>query len=335
MSKIVMGLGTSHSPMLLADEHELDRLIERDSADMLPFRNEKGERITYADVLAKADPAIAKKVTPELLRARAAECAAARVKLQNELKNGKLDALIIIGDDQDEMLHADNRPSLAIYYGDTALNANPPAMPGMQPWLVTLRSKFYSVPSKTYPNAKDLAFHVISHMIENDFDVGGIAKYPHGAGEGHAFAYVHSRLMNEMDKPIPVVPVLLNTFYKPNQVTPRRAYQIGQALRAAVEAFPGDLRVGIIASGGLSHFMVDEAFDAQIIDAIKAKDKERLLSLPRDNYIDGTSEVLNWICVAGAMEKDGDIEWLDYVPGYRSPAGTGVGLAFAKWTTNV
>ncbi|WP_372604189.1 hypothetical protein [Actibacterium sp.] len=329
MSKIVLGLATSHSPMLLAKDEELPRLVERDQADMLPFRDSEGNRISYAQVLANADPAIADKATPEKMLERAAQCRAATARLKQDIEAANLDALIIIGDDQNEMFKASNRPSLAIYHGEKAMNAFPPDMTGMMDWLVELRSRFYSNPSKEYPNAKDLAEHIITHMVENDFDVGAVNEYPHGAGEGHAFAYVHSYLMNDA-KPVPVVPVLLNTFYKPNQVTPRRALQIGKAIRAAVEDMPGDLRVGIIASGGLSHFMVDEAFDSKIVKALKEKNETDLLSLHRKNYIDGTSETLNWICVHGAV-GDLPVDWLEYVPGYRSPAGTGVGLAFAAW----
>jgi hypothetical protein len=46
----------------------------------------------------------------------------------------------------------------------------------------------------------------------------------------------------------------------------------------------------------------------------------------------GSSEIRNWL-VVGEMAKDLDLEWVEYVPGYRSPALTGTGLAFAAWTT--
>lgn len=331
MAKIVLGMGTSHSPMLLATDEELEILVKRDHADMLPFRDENGNRITYAQVLAKADPAIAEKATHERMLERAEQCRVATQRLRDELVHSNLDALVIIGDDQDELLKSENRPSVAIYHGDVCLNALPPGMEGMPEWLVNIRSRFYADPPKEYPNAKGLAEHIISHMIENDFDIGSSDGYPGhgGGGEGHAFAYIHSRIMDQ-DNPIPVVPVLLNTFYAPNKVTPRRAYMVGQGIRAAIEAFPEDMRVGVIASGGLSHFMVDEVLDDQIMKALKSGDRDELLSLPRDNYIDGTSEILNWICVAGALEGH-DVDWIEYVPGYRSPAGTGVGLAFGKW----
>lgn len=331
MAELVVGLATSHSPMLLATDEELLRIADRDKADMLPFRDESGNRITYQQVLDKADPAIAQKATNEKMLERAEECRRATQHVRDDLASAGLDALIIIGDDQDELLKSDNRPSLAIYYGEQSVNALPPDMSGMPEWLVAIRSRFYSSEPKEYPNHRDLAAHIIGHMVEQDFDVGAFDRYPPhgGGGEGHAFAYVHSRIMDG-DHPVPVVPVLLNTFYWPNKVTPRRAYQIGEAIAAAVAAYPKDLRVGIIASGGLSHFMVDEALDHEVIEAFRSGDKDRILGLPRERYIDGTSEILNWICVAGAMQTK-SIEWLDYVPGYRSPAGTGVGLAFGKW----
>lgn len=331
MADLCAGFATSHSPMLLADDDELLRLADRDKADMLPFRDDKGNRITYAQVLAAADPAIAEKASDDNMLKRAEDCRVATAKLRRAVAGAGLDALIIIGDDQNELLKADNRPSLAVYYGEKSINALPPDMSGMPDWLVRIRSRFYSEDPKEYPNARNLAAHIIGHMVENGFDPGAFDQYPKhgGGGEGHAFAYIHSRIMDQ-ENPIPVVPVLLNTFYWPNKVTPRRAYQIGEAIAKAVADYPEDIRVGIIASGGLSHFMVDEDLDAQVIAAFRSGDRDRIMDLPRERYIDGTSEILNWICVAGAMQGR-DIDWLDYVPGYRSPAGTGVGLAFAQW----
>ena len=46
----------------------------------------------------------------------------------------------------------------------------------------------------------------------------------------------------------------------------------------------------------------------------------------------GSSEIRNWV-VVGEMARDLDLEWVEYQPGYRSPALTGTGLAFAAWKT--
>ena len=151
---------------------------------------------------------------------------------------------------------------------------------------------------------------------------------PEGEGEGHAFGFVHRRLMN--DVAVPVVPVFLNTYYPPNQPSPRRCYRLGQAIREAVEGYPEELRVGVVASGGLSHFIVDEALDGGFIRALREKDASALQALPREQLNSGSSEIRNWICVAGALEHL-DLRWVHYFPGYRTPAGTGTGLCFACW----
>jgi 3-O-methylgallate 3,4-dioxygenase len=131
-------------------------------------------------------------------------------------------------------------------------------------------------------------------------------------------------------KPIPIVPVFLNTYFPPNQPSPRRCYKLGQAVRKSVEAFPGDARVGVLASGGLSHFLVDEELDRAILKALADKDRAFLQTLPRHKLHAGSSEILNWVAVAGAAEGI-DLDWFEYVPGYRTPAGTGTGMSFATW----
>jgi 3-O-methylgallate 3,4-dioxygenase len=131
--------------------------------------------------------------------------------------------------------------------------------------------------------------------------------------------------------PIPVVPVFLNTYYPPNQPSPRRCYRLGQVVREAVESYPEPLRIGVVASGGLSHFTVDEALDGEVIRALRDKDARALEELPRDKLNSGSSEIRNWICAAGALEHL-NLRWVRYFPGYRTPAGTGTGLCFASWS---
>ena len=130
---------------------------------------------------------------------------------------------------------------------------------------------------------------------------------------------------------VPIVPICINTYYPPNQPAPRRCYKLGQAIRAAVESYPEDKRVGIIGSGGLSHFVVDEALDRGFIDMLKRNDAAGIQALPREKLNSGSSEIRNWISLAGAVEHLA-LEWSLYEPGYRTPAGTGTGLGFAFWS---
>jgi 3-O-methylgallate 3,4-dioxygenase len=271
-------------------------------------------------------------VAPEHLVARQNIARAAMRRLRQGLATASLDALIVLGDDQNESYREDCRPAFAIYFGDTIRNGN--AQHGTYShypdWYIQNRKGFFEPEApRDYPVHAGLALHLIETLMDAGFDVASSKCLPEGEGEGHAIAYVHRQVM-EPQSPVPVVPVFLNTYYPPNQPRPKRCYEFGQSLRKAVESFAGDARVGVLASGGLSHFLVDEDFDRAILKACADKDAAFLRSLPRNKLNAGSSEILNWVAVAGAVEHL-DLNWFEYVPGYRTPAGTGTGLSFASW----
>lgn len=92
----------------------------------------------------------------------------------------------------------------------------------------------------------DLARALAQSVVEADVDLAISARMQVDHGQTHAVQYV----LDGMD--VPVVPVVLNMFAPPLP-TLRRCAALGRALRAAVEALPGDRRVAVVASGGLSH----------------------------------------------------------------------------------
>jgi 3-O-methylgallate 3,4-dioxygenase len=173
-----------------------------------------------------------------------------------------------------------------------------------------------------------LGVHVIAGLMERNFDITAVKALVGEQFEGHAYSFIHRRYMG--DRPTPMVPVFLNTYYPPNQPSPQRCFDLGLAIRDLVANFPEDLRVGILASGGLSHFMINEELDRKVVDAIKRKDHDTLTALQAKFLHSGSSEIRNWICVAAAA-KDLKLDWISYVPAYRSRAMTGVGLCFAHW----
>jgi hypothetical protein len=331
MAKIVLGAGSSHTPMLLASDETLPRFLETDQK--IKHRDKEGQPATYAELLEKADPKMAAMVAPAELVARQNRVRAASAHLSQVLNSAGLDALIVMSDDQDEAYLEDNRPTFAIYYGETILNSNEQHEQYRQrfpEWYVKNRQAFFEdAKPREYPVDSKLALHLIGSLMDNGFDPAASKRMRKGEGEGHGMAYVHRRLM-DAEHPIPIVPVFLNTYFPPNQPRPRRCYQLGQAIRKAVETYSGDARVGIIASGGLSHFLVDEEFDRAILKACADKDAAFLQNLPRNKLHSGSSEILNWVGIAGACEHL-DLNWFEYVPGYRTPAGTGTGLSFASW----
>jgi hypothetical protein len=330
MAKMVFAAGTSHTPMLLAADETLPRFVETDQK--MRHRDKEGRPVTYGDLLERADPRLAHLVAPENLIARQNVARAAARRLRDAVSAAALDALIVFGDDQNESYLEDCRPIFAIYCGDTIRNGNAQhsTYSGLPDWYIRNRAAFFEpVAPRDYPVDAALALHLIETLSEAEFDLAASKALRAGEGEGHAMAYVHRHVM-DATAPIPIVPVFLNTYFPPNQPSPRRCYKLGQAVRRAIEAYPADVRVGVLASGGLSHFLVDEELDRAILKALADKDPAFLQTLPRSKLQAGSSEILNWIAVAGVAEGI-DLGWFEYVPGYRTPAGTGTGMSFATW----
>ncbi len=326
MADIVLGIGTSHSPLLNSPAEDYPKHAEIDASGR-KLIDKNGKPCTYGDLLAAADPAIERQIEPKVLEERSARCNANIEHLAKQLEAAKLDALIIVGDDQHEQFFDDNMPAMLIYWGDTIEN-NPLRMAEDAPlfWRKA-RSQFHETEKpRQYPVASKFALHLIESLIDQQFDISHSKRLSKEHGEGHAFGFVHRRMMT--GHVTPIVPLALNTYFPPNQPRPRRCYELGQALRKAVQSAKGVERVGILASGGLSHFTVDEELDHRVLDAFKNNDGESLCSIPVEKLNSGNSEIRNWITVAGAC---GHLKsaWQEYVPCYRSAAGTGCGMGFA------
>jgi len=234
--------------------------------------------------------------------------------------------VVVFGDDQQEQFHDDNMPMFAIYHGKSL-----PVVKdhGLRPsgWKDAERTGWAETQPE-YDTASDLANHLIRALTDAEFDITRCNKLRAEIGVGHAFSFVYRRVLP--GGKIPMVPIMVNTYYPPNQPTPRRCYALGQAVRKAIEAWNSDKRVALLASGGLSHVVIDEEIDAMVIDGLKNKKPEVLFQLPRERLWGGTSEILNWVALAGAME-DRELKYLEYVTTYRSPAATGCGMGFAYW----
>ena len=184
-----------------------------------------------------------------------------------------------------------------------------------------------------HPGDAEAGRRIVAELTARGFDVAAGNKVrDHGPhqGFGHAVAFVLVRLLKSAG--IPCVPVLLNTYYPPNQPSPRRCVDLGTALAGAVRALPGGRRAVVIASGGLSHFVVDTELDALLLEGMRSGDLDALAALPASRMNSGTSEGRNWLVAAGAGGAERlKHQWSEYVPAYRSPAGTGTGLAFGLW----
>ena len=331
MAQLVAAFGSSHSIMLVSRREDWQhgfRVIDTKNAH---YHDRNGDKTDYEALLAAAPAGSEAMVTPEKMGERYDAAEAAMDHLGQRIRDARLDVLLIVGDDQTELFRTTNNPAFAIYFGETIRNtAREPAAAG-DSWVKAARMwRHEPEADRDYPVKSDLAEWLIRQLCDRDFDIAAMDGMERGKFEGHAFQFVHRRLLKELE--LPVIPVILNTFDPPNQPTPRRCVALGKALRELVAAWPEDLRVGVIASGGLSHFVVDEELDQKVITAIRNKDSATLAALDPRQLQAGSSEIRNWL-VVGEMASELDMEWIEYVPGYRSPALTGTGLAFAAWKT--
>ena len=320
MARITLGLASPHSPMVSTKAEQWYLHRERDI---------ENAELHFAERAAAAPAWIEAELTPERFREKDQLCQNAIAALADRLEDAAPDVVIVIGDDQKELFQEDCVPAIAIYIGDEAVDlAGPRALehPSIE---VAAWARHGDVPER-YPIDVPLARHLAKALTLDGFDIATLVKQHARRPLGHAFTFVRRRLMDLARPPIPMVPIMLNTFYPPNQPTPARCYALGQALRRAIEAFDVPRKVAIVASGGLSHFVVDEALDHQVLAGLMQGKPELLTSIPLERLESGTSEIRNWIVVAGACEGF-PVEVIDYVAAYRSKALTGCGMGFATW----
>jgi hypothetical protein len=322
MAKIVLGLATSHSPMLSAPVElwaagfGAKDAIDPRLGDFQELRRQNAARVT-------------RELSAEKLQERHRAAQSGIAALAETLTRVSPDAVVIVGDDQYELFREDHVPAVNIHWADVIERAavrleNVPAFRRQSMWA------YYPERPEKYPCAAILARHIIESLIEREFDVSHSRAVPSDREIGHAFTFVVRRLMT--NRVIPQVPVMLNTYYPPTQPTLQRCYALGRALRQAIESWDQDKTVAIIASGGLSHFVVDEELDRGMLAAMEKKDAAGICRWPESKFQLGSSEIKTWVVLAGAMEQCSlQMRVRDYLPCYRSDGGTGVGAGFAEW----
>jgi Catalytic LigB subunit of aromatic ring-opening dioxygenase len=326
VARITHGFACSRSPMTSVRPEHWQHFAPRDQAsNRLVDRH--GQRVTYDQLLSTADPAIAGEMNLDGFRRIYDAGQRALDKLKTDLAAARPDVILFMGDDEDEIIHENNRPAILLYTGETC-----PIVPRAisDPNDVITREGNWSWGSKSgeYPVAADLCHALLRSLINEEFDVAHSSGFKSEKGMAHGFGFLYERLMP--DPVIPIVPLILNVHWPPNQPTPRRFWKLGQAARRAVQQWPSDMRVAVIATGGLSVGRVDEELDRQLLDALRDHDVDSLDSLPHGWRQRSTGEVHAWMAAGGAAEHL-QMDLIGYIPGYRSAAGTGCGLGFAEW----
>lgn len=340
MAKMVQGIGMSHSPMMAADGQFWLEFAKGDHSHKSLF-DESGKHVTYEELRAQRQ-GIHKE---SALQANMIDLHQGMVRSFERLKGDvaavKPDAMVVVSNDHDgEWFDKWNIPSLGIYMDDVIVSSNIEERIRHRGGKAPLKhlpeahdrmAKGMGMDKKNeWPGSESVAVHLIRQLTERGFDVAALRRIPEPTynGHGHGFGMVVEELM-EPDGLIPMVPVYLN-IWPPNVMPLSRCYDFGLAIRSAVECLPGDLRVAVVASGGLSHFVTDRDLDLQVMTALRNRSKDDLLALPPHRLHAGSSEIRNWIVLAAACEHL-QLRWDNYLPVFRTESGTGIGMGFASF----
>jgi 3-O-methylgallate 3,4-dioxygenase len=339
MAKIVYGFGSSHGPLLATPPERWDLRAADDRKNPAhPFR---GRIYSFPELVEarRGEKDFEKESSLEVRRDRYERNNRAMDRLAEKVSEVDPDIIVVVGDDQHEWFHEDIQPSFTVYCGDQVINAaiDPEKLKTKSPGIALAMSASHPPQDHVYPVPVELAHAIIGQAVADEFDVAASMQQPANErgpiGVGHAVGFVYRRIVK--DRPVPVLPILLNTYFPPNRPTAKRCYQFGQSIGRAIAGWNGpnaNKRVAICASGGISHFVVDEDFDTRMLTAMKNRDTRTIFAEPENMFLSGTSETKNWITVAGILsETNLQMNLIDYVPSCRSEAGTGCGMAFATW----
>jgi 3-O-methylgallate 3,4-dioxygenase len=329
MAEVVLGLASSHTPQLSTSADFWAQHAIRDQRNTRLLGSD-GRYHSYDELLATADPALAVELAPPVWRSKFDRSQVAVDLLARRLAAAEPDVVVIIGDDQHELFGAEGVPAIGLFTGEALWDLPPDAehLARIPPDIRAAGWAAHADEPDSYPVAGAFGEHLAGVLTGREFDVTVMSQQPAGRSLGHAFTFVRRRL--RLAATVPIVPVLLNTYFPPNVPAPGRCWRLGEALRAGIESWPGAARVAIVASGGLSHFVVIEDLDRRVLAGLESGDPAVFEQVPAQLLRSGTSEILNWITAGGALGGLA-FDQVDYIPAYRSPAGTGVGMAFATW----
>ena len=329
MADIVLGIGSSHGPLLSTPPEQWDLRAKADRANKSHWF--RGKSYDFDALLAARAPGFAHEIDVEQRRARFLQCRRALDALGRRFDEVAPDAVVILGNDQREFFNPGLTPAITVYRGSQIRNVQ--HLNEDQPGLNIAEPANSPAEGATYPGASELADHILRSLGDEDFDLAQSDDTPSGAPRGgipHAYGFFYHTILQ--DKTPPSVPIILNVHFPHNTPKLHRCLELGRALSRAITSFTGYGRVALMASGGLTHFVIDEEFDRQVIDAMKAGDEDALAKLPESYFKVGTAEIKNWYPVIAAMNAAGlTYHQIDYIPCYRSEAGTGNAMCFAYW----
>jgi aromatic ring-opening dioxygenase catalytic subunit (LigB family) len=239
-------------------------------------------------------------------------------ELGRRLTAARPDVIIEISPDHWVNFFINNLPAVCIGVGE--VHQGPP-----EPFLKDF-------PHKTIAGHPGLAHHILNTAFANDFE----PSVSHHLTLDHGFCIPLLRM--ELQTLPPLIPIILNDL-EPPMPSVRRCLSWGKLLAEAIANYPENLRVAILATGGLSHSIgeptmgdIDEAFDHGCIRVFREGAEKPLVDFIEKGLTttgNGGHEVRNWVVAHGAAAGRG-FDLIDYLP----VPEVYVGCAFAAWNVS-
>lgn len=173
----------------------------------------------------------------------------------------------------------------------------------------------------------DLASHVIESLILDEFDM----TLANEMTVDHGLTVPLTVMFDQPNAwPCKVIPLCVNVIKYP-QPTGNRCFNLGKALRRAVESYPEDLKVAVFGTGGMSHQLqgeraglINQDFDKIFLDNL-ADNPEKLVAIDHVEYLrDAGSEgieLIMWLIMRGAMKAPKEAYRFYHVPMSNTAAG--------------
>ncbi len=201
------------------------------------------------------------------------------------------DAAVIIYNDHGLNFFLDKMPTFAVGAASEYRNAD-------EGWGLE--------PVGPFPGHPELSWHLIESLVADEFDVTSCQEML----VDHGFTVPMSLLWPDRRGQPATVPICVNTVQHPLP-TPARCYKLGCAVGRALASFAQELRVVVVATGGLSHQLdgeragfINRDFDLMCIEKII----EDPVSLTRYSILDliaqaGSQgvELIMWLVMRGAL----------------------------------
>lgn len=239
---------------------------------------------------------------------------AAYAQMAERIRELKADTAIIIGCDHYILFGTECLPPYVISTGE--IEGPVDQLPGIRRGAIASHA--------------DMGRHIAQHGFDTGFDwtVGRAMAVDHSVGIPH-------HLMVKPNEGMKTVAVMLACGVDPF-LPMKRAWEIGENIAEAVARFPGNERVVVIGSGGISHHVGDErmgevnpVFDKKVLDAVVSGDKAAMLGFTDEEILrdggNGAMEIRTYACAMAALQASGG-----NVVAYEPVEGWVTGMGFAE-----